>query len=41
LAALRALLRERFGIEHVTLQPEPAAAPLVRVPVPDPGRRKR
>jgi cobalt-zinc-cadmium efflux system protein len=41
LAALRALLRERFGIEHVTLQPEPATAPLVRVPVPDPGRRKR
>ena len=41
LAELRALLRERFGIEHVTLQPEPATAPLVRVPMPDPARRKR
>jgi cobalt-zinc-cadmium efflux system protein len=40
LPALRALLRERFGIEHVTLQPEPATAPLVRVPMPDPARRK-
>ena len=33
LAAQRALLAERFGIEHVTLQPElPAAAPLVFMP---------
>ncbi|MBS0551751.1 MAG: cation transporter [Proteobacteria bacterium] len=33
LAAQRAMLAERFGIEHVTLQPElPAAAPLVFMP---------
>lgn len=33
LAALRAMLRERFGIEHVTLQPElPPAQPLVFSP---------
>jgi cobalt-zinc-cadmium efflux system protein len=37
---LQDLLRERFGIEHVTLQPEPPGAPAVRVPVPDPRRRK-
>ena len=37
---LQDLLRERFGIEHVTLQPESPAAPVVRVPVPDPRRRK-
>ncbi len=41
LPALQALLRERFGIEHVTLQPEPVTAPLVRVAVPDLARRKR
>jgi cobalt-zinc-cadmium efflux system protein len=40
LPELQDLLRERFGIEHVTLQPEPPAAPVVRVPVPDPRRRK-
>jgi cobalt-zinc-cadmium efflux system protein len=33
LEAEQALLRERFGIEHVTLQPElPPAAPLVFTP---------
>lgn len=37
---LQVLLRERFGIEHVTLQPEPPAAPLVRVPVPHPRQTK-
>ena len=37
---LQDLLRERFGIEHVTLQPESPAAPVVRVPVPDPRQRK-
>ena len=37
---LQDLLRERFGIEHVTLQPEPPGATAVRVPVPDPRRRK-
>lgn len=37
---LQELLRERFGIEHVTLQPEPPAPPaVVRVPVPDPRKR--
>ncbi|TAK83571.1 MAG: cation transporter [Betaproteobacteria bacterium] len=41
LPALQALLRERFGIEHVTLQPEPATAPLVRVAVPGLARSKR
>jgi len=41
LRELQRLLRERFGIEHVTLQPEHSAAPLVRVPVPDPARPKR
>ena len=41
LRELQRLLRERFGIEHVTLQPEPAAAPLVRVPLPGRARRKR
>lgn len=41
LAELRALLRERFGIEHVTLQPERATVPLVRVPFPDPARPRR
>lgn len=44
---LQGLLRERFGIEHVTLQPEPPRVPAVRVelhlpragdpPGPDPG----
>lgn len=36
---LQELLRERFGIEHVTLQPETSPAAEVRVPVPDPRRR--
>jgi cobalt-zinc-cadmium efflux system protein len=37
---LQDLLRERFGIEHVTLQPETPAPPAVaRVPVPDPRKR--
>jgi len=38
LHALQRLLRERFGIEHVTLQPESPAASAVRVAVPDPHR---
>jgi cobalt-zinc-cadmium efflux system protein len=37
---LQALLRERFGIDHVTLQPEPPAMSVTRVPVPDPRRAK-
>jgi cobalt-zinc-cadmium efflux system protein len=37
---LQDLLRDRFGIEHVTLQPEPPGAPAVRVPVPDPRQKK-
>jgi cobalt-zinc-cadmium efflux system protein len=37
---LQALLRERFGIAHVTLQPESPAAAEVRVAVPDPRRRE-
>jgi cobalt-zinc-cadmium efflux system protein len=40
LAALRLLLQERFGIAHVTLQPESNAPAVARVPVPDPRRRK-
>jgi cobalt-zinc-cadmium efflux system protein len=36
---LRHVLQERFGIEHVTLQPEPPAVSTVRVPVPDPRQR--
>jgi cobalt-zinc-cadmium efflux system protein len=36
---LQELLRERFGIEHVTLQPASSPAAEVRVPVPDPRRR--
>jgi cobalt-zinc-cadmium efflux system protein len=36
---LQDLLRARFGIEHVTLQPEPPVA-VVRVPVPDPRKAK-
>jgi len=36
---LQHLLRERFGIEHVTLQPEISPATEVRVAVPDPRRR--
>jgi cobalt-zinc-cadmium efflux system protein len=35
---LQHLLRERFGIEHVTLQPETAARSEVRVAVPVPRR---
>jgi len=41
LGELQALLRERFGIEHVTLQPESSPAAGVRVPVPDPRKAKR
>jgi len=41
LRELQSLLRERFGIEHVTLQPERATAPLMRVPFPDPPRPRR
>lgn len=41
LRELQSLLRERFGIEHVTLQPERSAAQVVRVPVPDPAHRRR
>ena len=37
---LQDLLRARFNIEHVTLQPETPAAPVVRVPLPDPRRKK-
>jgi cobalt-zinc-cadmium efflux system protein len=37
---LRDLLRERFGIEHVTLQPESPPQTVVQVPLPDPRRRK-
>jgi cobalt-zinc-cadmium efflux system protein len=40
LAELQVLLRERFGIDHVTLQPEPPAVSVTRVPVPDPRRAK-
>ncbi|MGD9952753.1 MAG: cation diffusion facilitator family transporter [Burkholderiales bacterium] len=39
LRSLQALLHARFGIDHVTLQPEPSAPAEVRVPVPDPRRR--
>lgn len=34
LTGLQALLREQFGIDHATLQPEPAALPLYRMPYP-------
>ena len=37
---LQDLLRERFGIEHVTLQPESSARPPAQIPLPDPRRRK-
>lgn len=37
---LQGVLRQRFGIEHVTLQPESLSATAVRVPVPDPRRRE-
>jgi len=40
LHALRHVLHEHFGIEHVTLQPESPAATEARVAVPDPRRRK-
>jgi len=40
LHALQRLLHERFGIAHVTLQPEPAAPSVARIAVPDPRRRK-
>lgn len=37
---LQDLLRKRFGIEHVTLQPESTPQAVVQVPLPDPRRRK-
>ena len=37
---LQDLVHERFGIDHVTLQPESPAVPVARVPIPDPRRRK-
>jgi cobalt-zinc-cadmium efflux system protein len=37
---LQELVHERFGIDHVTLQPESPAPPVARVPIPDPRRRK-
>jgi cobalt-zinc-cadmium efflux system protein len=37
---LQGLLRERFGVEHVTLQPESAPQSMVQVALPDPRRRK-
>ncbi len=37
---LQDLLRERFGIEHVTLQPEPPTPRVVRVALPDPRRNR-
>ncbi|MDH3318907.1 MAG: cation diffusion facilitator family transporter [Betaproteobacteria bacterium] len=40
LRELQALLRARFGIDHVTLQPEPPASSVTRVPVPHPRRAK-
>lgn len=40
LPQLQHMLRGRFGIEHVTLQPETAARSEVRVAVPNPSRRK-
>jgi cobalt-zinc-cadmium efflux system protein len=40
LHVLQHLLHERFGIEHVTLQPESPAPSVARVAVPDPRRRK-
>ena len=40
LHALRHVLHEHFGIEHVTLQPESPAPSVARVAVPDPRRRK-
>lgn len=39
LRQLQHMLRERFGIAHVTLQPETSPMTEVRVPVPDPRRR--
>ena len=40
LPELQRRLHANFGIDHVTLQPEPAPPP-VRVPVPDPRRDRR
>jgi cobalt-zinc-cadmium efflux system protein len=37
---LQDVLRERFGIEHVTLQPESSPQPVVTVPLPDPRRNR-
>ncbi len=37
---LQDLLRVRFGIEHVTLQPESPAPAVVQMPVPDPHRKR-
>ncbi len=40
LQVLQSVLRERFGIEHVTLQPESPARAVVQMPVPDPHRER-
>jgi cobalt-zinc-cadmium efflux system protein len=40
LRELQELLRQRFGIEHVTLQPESSPRAVAPVPLPDPRRRK-
>jgi cobalt-zinc-cadmium efflux system protein len=40
LQQLQRVLRERFGIEHVTLQAEPPARAVVQMPVPDPHRKR-
>jgi cobalt-zinc-cadmium efflux system protein len=37
---LQHLLQERFGIEHVTLQPETAVRPVVQVPRPTPRKQR-
>jgi cobalt-zinc-cadmium efflux system protein len=37
---LQRVLRERFGIEHVTLQPEPPARAVVQMPASDPHRKR-
>ena len=40
LLQLQRVLRERFGIEHVTLQPEPPARAVVQMPASDPHRKR-
>jgi cobalt-zinc-cadmium efflux system protein len=40
LQELQSVLRERFGIEHVTLQPESPVRAMVQIPVPDPHRKR-